>query len=255
MKLTKLSIFPTTILIVFVLSVIVWGFFSVSFTDFFALFKDREFVSAVLFGLETSFVAVVCSSVLGIPAGFLLARSSGLLSKVSDVLFDLPIVIPPLVVGVLLLNVFNSSLINNVYSFVFTFSGAAIAQFFVAFPFTVKSSKSAFELIPPIYERIAMTLGARYFKSFFDTTFKLAFESIVSGLILTWLRSLGEFGATLIVGGGIAYKTENIPINIYLKITEGNFREGLAASLFVIAVVFIFVLFTKFLFKKKRFTL
>ena len=254
MKLTKLSALPTGILVLFVFLVVVWGFCSVSPSDFLTLFKDKEFISAVVFGLKTSFVAVLFSSIFGIPAGFLLARNSGVLSKISDVMFDLPIVIPPLVVGVLLLNVFNSSIVSDIYSFVFTFYGASIAQFFVAFPFTVKSSKSAFELIPPVYERIAMTLGAGYFKSFFDTTFRLAFDSIVSGLILSWLRSLGEFGATLIVGGGIAYKTENIPINIYLKITEGNFKEGLAASLFVIAVVFVFVLLTKFLFKNRRFT-
>lgn len=255
MKLTKLSILPTVILIAFVLSVLIWGFSSVSPSDFFYLFKDKEFLSAAIFGLETSLVALLFSSLLGIPAGFLLARSSGILSKVSGVLLDLPIVIPPLVVGVLLLNVFNSPFISYVYSFVFTFLGAAIAQFFVAFPFAVKSSKSAFELIPPVYERIAMTLGAGYFKSFFDTTFRLAFENMVSGLVLSWLRSLGEFGATLIVGGGIAYKTENIPINIYLKITEGNFKEGLAASLFVIIVVFICVLSVRFLIKGKRFNL
>ncbi len=255
MKLTRASFIPTIVLVFFVISVIAYGFINVSLSDFRDLFSDSEFLAAVLFGLKTSFVAVFFSALFGIPAGFLLARNIGLLSKVSDVIFDVPIIVPPLIVGVLLLNVFNSGLVSKIYSFVFTFWGAAIAQFFIAFPFTVKASKSAFELIPPIYERIAMTLGANYFKSFFDTTLRLAKESIVSGLVLSWLRSLGEFGATLIVGGGIAYKTENIPINIYLKIVEGNFSEGLAASLLVVVVAFVFVLSAKFVFGNRRFNL
>ncbi len=245
MKLTKFSFVPAILLVAFVLLVIIWGFLGVALSDFRKLFLDGEFISAVIFGLETSFASVFLSCLLGVPTGFVLARSDRFLSKFLDAIFDVPIIIPPLIVGVLLLNVFNNSFIGKFYSFVFTFWGAAIAQFFIAFPFTVKASKSAFELVSPIYERIAMTLGANYYKSFFDTTFKLARSSILSGLVLSWLRSLGEFGATLIVGGGIAYKTENIPINIYLKIMEGNFREGLAASLFVVLVAFLSVLFIK----------
>ena len=252
MKLTKFSLISAILLVSFVLFVIVWGFFDVSLSDFKSLFSDREFLSAVVFGIETSFTSVALSCIFAIPTGFLLARSDRFLVKVLDVVFDIPIIIPPLIVGVLLLNVFNSDFVRRFYSFVFTFWGTAIAQFFIAFPFTVKASKSAFELVPPIYERIAMTLGANYYKSFFDTTFKLAKSGILTGLILSWLRSLGEFGATLIVGGGIAYKTENIPINIYLKIMEGNFREGLAASLFVVLVAFFSVLLIKLILTKNR---
>ncbi len=252
MKITKLSIFSTLALIVFILCVIIYGYFSISYKDALELLSDKEFANAIIFGFKTSIFAVFLSAVLGVPTGFFLARNSGFLSRVADVLFDLPIIIPPLIVGVLLLNIFNSSIIEKIYSFVFTFWGAAIAQFFIAFPFTIKSSKSAFELIPPIYERIAMTLGAGYVKSFFDTTFRLAFNGILSGLVLSWLRSLGEFGATLIVGGGIANKTENIPINIYLKIMEGNFKEGLAASLIVVLAAFVFVLVLKLFLSTRR---
>ncbi len=252
MKLTRFSLVSAILLVAFVLFIVVWGFLGVSLGDFKRLFSDREFLSAVVFGLETSFVSVCLSCIFAIPTGFLLARSDRFLARVLDVVFDIPIIIPPLIVGVLLLNVFNNSFIGKFYSFVFTFWGAAIAQFFIAFPFTVKASKSAFELVPPIYERIAMTLGANYYKSFFDTTFKLAKSGILTGLVLSWLRSLGEFGATLIVGGGIAFKTENIPINIYLKIMEGSFKEGLAASLFVVLVAFFSVLLIKLILTKNK---
>jgi molybdate transport system permease protein len=79
----------------------------------------------------------------GVPAGFFLARNKSGFSYFLDLLFDIPIVLPPLIVGVLLLSFFNLPLVNKYYSFIFTTSGAAIAQFFIAVPFTIKASKSA----------------------------------------------------------------------------------------------------------------
>jgi molybdate transport system permease protein len=252
MKLTKISLIFASILSFFILSIIIYGFIVVEPKYIFSLCMDSEFLSSVFFGLKTSLAATVLSAFFGIPSGFFLARNDSFLSRLLDSFFDIPLIIPPLVVGALLLTFFNAPLIKGFYSFVFTIYGAIIAQFFIAFPFSVKSSKNAFELIPPTYERIAMTLGASNFSSFYDTTFKLAFNGILSGLVLTWLRSLGEFGATLMVGGGIAYKTANIPINIYLKMTEGDFNKGLAASIFVVIFSFIFVVIIKFIFKKPR---
>ncbi len=252
MKLTRVSLILSIVLALFVLSIVVCGFLNVSLSEIAGLFRDREFLDAVYFGLKTSIAATLISAIFGIPSGFLLARSDSLISRFLDSFFDIPVVIPPLVVGALLLNLFNSPAIKAFYSFIFTATGATIAQFFVAFPFTVKASKSAFELISPIYERIAMTLGASNFGSFYDTTFKLASSGILSGLMLTWLRSLGEFGATLMVGGGIPYKTTNIPIEIYLKMTEGDFNKGLAASILVVIISFIGVLVVKVIFKKPK---
>ncbi len=254
MKLTRVSLVFSLILSIFVLSIIVYGFMRISPKYIFELFNDREFLDAVLFGLKTPTMATLISAIFGIPSGFFLARSETIAAKVLDAFFDVPIIIPPLVVGALLLNFFNAPAVKAFYSFIFTAAGATIAQFFIAFPFTVKASKSAFELIPPIYERIAMTLGASNFRSFYDTTFKLTVGGILSRLMLTWLRSLGEFGATLMVGGGIAYKTANIPINIYLKMTEGDFNKGLAASILVVVISFLSVIIVKVLFKRpKRF--
>ncbi len=252
MKLTKISFVFALILSLFVLSIILYGFLRVSFKDVVNLFFDKEFISSVLFGLKTSIAATFLSAFFGIPSGFFLARSDSFSSKIIDSFFDVPLIIPPLVVGALLLTFFNAPFVKGFYSFIFTVSGAVAAQFFIAFPFSVKSAKSAFELVPPTYERTAMTLGASNFSSFYDTTFKLAFNGILSGLVLTWLRSLGEFGATLMVGGGIAYKTANIPIDIYLKMTEGDFNKGLAASIFIVVLSFVMVILVKSIFKKPR---
>ncbi len=222
----------------FFLGILVNGIFKLSPATIIDLINDPAFLFSVGFTLKTSIIASLFALLFGVPAGFFLARNKTSFSHILDLLFDIPIVLPPLVVGVLLLSFFNLPLVEKLYSFIFTTSGAAIAQFFIAVPFTIKASKSAFELISPIYERIAMTLGARPIKSFFDTTFKMALPGILSGFVLTWLRCVGEFGATLMVGGGIPGKTENIPVHVYLNIVSGDFEKGLGAGMIAVFLAF-----------------
>jgi molybdate transport system permease protein len=214
--------------------------------------KDKGFQRAIVFSLQTSLSATMLAFVVGLPAGFYLARNKGITARLLDALLDIPVVIPPLIVGVILLSVFNLPLLKKVYDFVFTAPGAVVAQFFVAVPFTVKSAKAGFDLVPPVYERIAMTLGAGPFKSFYDTTFKMAFPAILGGLTLTWLRCMGEFGATLMVGGGIPGKTENIPVYIYISMSSGDFEKGMAASILAIVFSFASILVVKLLGQSKR---
>jgi molybdate transport system permease protein len=254
MKLTTISGIFTFLLFFLFAIILIFGFSSLSFNDINILFNNDNFNKAIIFTLKTSLFATLLSIITGIPAGFYLARKKNTISKIFDILFDIPIVIPPLIVGVLLLNFFNIEFIQNIYSFIFTTIGASIAQFFIAFPFTMKASKNAFEMVSPVYERIAMTLGASRLKSFYDTTFKIAFPGILSGIILTWLRCIGEFGATLMIGGGIAGKTENLPVFIYVNMMSGDFNLGLAASFISIIIAFILVIIVKvFYYKSKKY--
>lgn len=240
-----------TILALFILLVLSVGFFSVQSEGIYALLSDFEFLHSLYFSFTTSLTATFLSFVFGIPSGFFLARSQSRFSKVVDTLFDIPLVLPPLIVGVLLLMAFNIPAIKGVYAFIFTTSGAVVAQFFIALPYTIKASKSALEMVPQEYEQIAMTLGAKPFQAFYDTTFKIAFPGIMTGLILTWLRCIGEFGATLLVGGGIPLKTTNIPINIYLNMTSGDFEKGIALSMLTILVFFFCIFFIKLILNRK----
>lgn len=241
MRITDIARITTIILAFILLMIFITGFASLEKGAVGRLFTDENIIQALFFGLATSLLATLFSAVLGIPAGYYLARNRKGISRALDAFFDIPLVVPPLIVGVLLLTFFNLPVVKQLFSFIFTFQGAVIAQFFVAFPFTVKTSKSAFELVPPVYERIAMTLGARPLKSFYDTTLKIASGGIISGVLLSWLRALGEFGATLMVGGGIPGKTTNIPIQIYLDMTEGDYSKGIALSLLIALTAFIVI--------------
>ena len=227
-------------------------FLEFSKINIFSVFKDKFFLDSVVFGIKTSTIATLLSGFFGIPAGFFLSRNKNVFTEIMDTFFDIPVVVPPLIVGVLFLNFFNMPAIKKFYLFVFTFEGAVAVQFFISFPFTLKASKSAFELIPSIYEDIAMTLGANSVKSFFDTTFRLSLRGVSSGLILSWIRSFGEFGATLLVAGGICGKTENVPINIYTAISEGNYEKAIGASMLVILFLIFLIIFLKIFFKRNQ---
>jgi molybdate transport system permease protein len=241
MKITDIARIITFILALILITLFINGLTILDAGSVSRMFSDPLVVRAVVFGLLSSITATLFSTVLGVPSGYYLARNKKALSRVLDAFFDIPLVLPPLIIGVLLLTFFNLGIIKGFYNFIFTFEGAVIAQFLIAFPFTVKTSKSAFELIPPVYERIAMTLGARPLRSFADTTLKLASGGIISGILMSWLRALGEFGATLMVGGGIAGKTTNIPIQIYLDMTEGDYQKGIALSLMIALISFLII--------------
>jgi molybdate transport system permease protein len=227
------------------------GFFQSRLSDYIALLKDREFLAAILFTLESAIPATTIAFIMGVPIGFYLSRNNGIMQKIFDTTFDIPIVIPPIIVGVLFLSLFNNGLITFFRIFIFNLYGAIVVQFFITLPLTIKISKAAFDLVPSLYENIAMTLGASYFKSIYDTTFKIAFSGIASGTILTFLRCIGEFGATLIVGGGIPGKTENIPINIYINISSGRFEYAIAASVLTIVFTAFGLYVIKFLLNNK----
>jgi molybdate transport system permease protein len=233
----------------FLLIVVIFftGLLQTDVKDYFTLIRDEEFVKAIIFTLETAIPATFFAFFSGVPIGFYLSRFEGIIPEIFDTAFDIPIVIPPLIVGVLFLSLFSNNIIPFFDIFIFNIYGAIAVQFFIAFPLTVKMAKSAFDLVPSLYENLAMTLGANYFRAIYDTTFKIAFSGIASGVILTFLRCLGEFGATLIVGGGIPGKTENIPINIYLNISAGKFEYAMAASVLMIIFAGIGLFAVKFM--------
>ncbi|MDK2791659.1 MAG: molybdate transport system permease protein [Deferribacteres bacterium] len=244
--------FITYLLVIFFVILISFSFDNLSTGSFKTLLNDNLFLKALKFGILSATFATFLSCIFGIPAGFFIARSKGRVIQLIDSFFDIPVVVPPLIIGVFILNFLSDETVVKVTNMVFTFKGAVLAQFFISFPFTLKMSKNAFELVSPIYERIAMTLGAGYFKSFYDTTFKLALNGILSGVILSWLRSFGEFGATLLVAGGIRGKTENLPIYIYLNMMEGDYDKGIAAAFLGVLFVFVFIVTVRFIGNKKR---
>jgi len=202
--------------------------------------------SPIILSLKVAIAAVIIVVLSGIPLAGLMARRDFPGKDAVESLFTLPLVLPPSVVGFILLWLFGKNgplgqFLAQTFnvSVVFHISGAVIAAAVVSFPLMYQSVKAAMEGVDPTLENAARTLGSGEIKVFFTITLPLSWPGIVSGFILSFARSLGEFGAALMVAGNIPGKTQTMPIAIYMASESGDDRT--AMMLVLIMTVFSFL--------------
>ncbi|MBD2815738.1 molybdate ABC transporter permease subunit [Xenorhabdus sp. Flor] len=198
---------------------------------------------AILLSLKVSGIAVLFSLPLGILMAWVLVRCQFFGKSLLDSLIHLPLVLPPIVVGYLLLiSMGRRGVLGEFFynwfgvSFAFNWAGAALASAVVSFPLMVRAIRLALEAIDLRLEQAARTLGANSLKVFFTITLPLSLPGIIVGSVLAFARSLGEFGATITFVSNIPGETRTIPLAMYTLI-EMPGAETAAARLCVIAVV------------------
>ncbi|MBD1226163.1 molybdate ABC transporter permease subunit [Xenorhabdus griffiniae] len=197
---------------------------------------------AILLSLKISAIAVLFSLPLGILMAWMLARCQFVGKSLLDSIIHLPLVLPPVVVGYLLLismgrhGVIGEFLYDCLgISFAFNWTGAALASAVVAFPLMVRAIRLSLESVDRRLEQAARTLGAGSLKVFFTITLPLSLPGIIVGAVLAFARSLGEFGATITFVSNIPGETRTIPLAMYTLI-ETPGAETAAARLCVIAI-------------------
>jgi len=199
----------------------------------------------VLLSLKVALISLGVVTCLGLPLSRLLARRDFPGKEALEALITLPLVLPPSVVGYLLLIMIGKNgplgqaLASAGISIIFTWGAAVLASTVVAFPLMYQSAKAAFNSFDLNYENAARTLGAGEIKIFFTVTLPLAWPGLLAGLVLSFARALGEFGATLMVAGNIPGQTQTIPLAIYFAVEAGD--SGTARSLAAIITVFSFM--------------
>ncbi|MGG4608598.1 molybdate ABC transporter permease subunit [Providencia sp. Me31A] len=198
---------------------------------------------AIYLSLKVSSVAVLLSLPLGVLVAWVLVRCNFPGKTLLDSIIHLPLVLPPVVVGYLLLismgkRGFIGEWLYNWFGFSFTFSwrGAALASAVVAFPLMVRAIRLALEAVDRKLEQAARTLGATPLRVFFTITIPLSLPGIIVGTVLAFARSLGEFGATITFVSNIPGETQTIPLAMYTLI-ETPGAEVDAARLCIIAIV------------------
>ncbi len=174
----------------------------------------------------------VLSSLLIMPGGlllaWLLARRQWPGKSIVEAVLSLPLVLPPVVTGLLLLELCGRRgllgkwvLIHFGIDIVFTWRAVVLALAVMSFPLFLRTVRTAFEQVNPALEQMARTLGAGEWRVFFTITLPLARRGVVAGLLLAFARGLGEFGATIMVAGNIAGHTTTIPVAIYQSVQMG----------------------------------
>jgi molybdate/tungstate transport system permease protein len=196
--------------------------------------RDPAVTNAATTTLLSATVSTAVAVVLGVPLGYWLARTASRAASGLTALVAFPLVLPPVVSGMLLVAAFGGQGLGGLVGFsaTRTFAGVVLAQVFVASPFVVLSARSAFAGVDRAMEEAAATLGASEWRTFRRVTLPLAGRGILAGITLAFARAAGEFGATLMV----AYFPRTLPVQIRVAFQTGGLDAAFPVAVVLVAV-------------------
>ena len=218
---------------------------------------------AIRMSLQVAVVSVIVCLPIAIACAWLLARKQFYGKLAFETLINLPLVLPPVVTGYLLLSMFGrrsflGGFLESMFGIriVFDWKGAALASAIVAFPLMVRAIRVSFEAIDQRLEHAAKTLGAGPLDSFLTISLPLAKRGILAGSLLGFARSLGEFGATIMIAGNIPGRTQTIPLYMYnLLETPGGMAKASRLVWFSVAIAATALAFGEWIDRRERRTL
>jgi molybdate transport system permease protein len=209
---------------------------------------------SILLSLISCSLSAIISVFVAVPIGYLLARTEFLGHRFVDTLLDIPIILPPLVVGLSLLILFQfwpftgrlpgiGTSLNELV--VYQVPAVILAQFSVAAAFAVRTMKATFDQIDPRCEQVALTLGCNRRQAFSHVSLPEARRGMLTAYTLAWARSLGEFGPLLIFAGATRNKTEVLSTTVFLELSIGDIEAAVAVSLIMVLAAVTILLFTR----------
>lgn len=193
--------------------------------------------STAFFSLGLSLQVALCSTLLvtavGLPVAYVLGRKNFAGRELLDMLFTLPLVLPPTVTGYYLVVLLGRNGIVGSFLYqwtgwtiMFTWQAAALASFVVALPLMIKTARAAIESVDGTFIDASATLGHSEMWTAFKVILPLARRGIIAGAVLSFARSMGEFGATLMLAGNIPGKTDTMPVAIYTAASSGEWQKA-----------------------------
>ena len=212
----------------------------------------------IFLSLKIGLISTVFSAFFGIFFAYFLYDKNGIIKNLIETIIILPMILPPTIVGYFLLLLFGSNgilgeFLRHVFhtSIIFTWYAGILSSTIVSIPLMYQNAKSGFIGINNVYKDVASTLGLGKIKIFFKIEIPLAFPSLVSGIVLSFARSIGEFGSTLMLCGNIPGKTQTISTAIFFAVENGKY--SIANFLLFIMIIFSFfiILYLNIFLKKK----
>ncbi len=200
----------------------------------------------IRYALRLSLLSCTLTSLLclwvAVPAGYVLSRCRFPGRDLVDAVLDIPIVLPPLVLGLALLILFQTPLgraVERIVPVTFAVPSVVLAQFTVACAFAVRTMRITFDQIDPRSERVALTLGCSRWQAFWMVAMPEARRGIFTAATLAWARALGEFGPILVFSGATRMRTEVLPTSVFLELSTGNIEAAAAISLMMVVTALI----------------
>ncbi len=217
---------------------------SVGATQVWEAFLNPVFVQALSISLSSSLISMVIILVSGTPLAWWLARSPSRSARIIEPLLDLPVVMPPAVVGIGLLQAFGrKGIFGGLFDALgwnlsFSFAAVILAQVAIAAPFFLRAAIVSFRTHDRDLEDVARTLGHSQLSIFMKVILPLSRPGLIAGAMLAWARALGEFGATLLFAGNMPGVTQTLPLAIFSELEkEVHLAVALSLLLFALAVL------------------
>lgn len=212
--------------------------------------RDPAIRYSIKLSLISCSITAILSLWVAVPLGYLMSRwqadrrasANWLLKGLVDAILDIPIVLPPLVVGLSLLILFQTTpgrAIQKHFPITYAIPSVIIAQFSVACAFAVRTMKVSFDQISPRTEQVALTLGCSRSQAFWMVVLPEAKRGMLAAATLAWARSLGEFGPILVFSGATRMRTEVLSTSVYLELSIGHIEAAIAVSLLMIVAAVI----------------
>jgi len=237
------QLLASTLLVGFLLLPVVALVATLRWSDLVSGLRHPLLVPALRLSLLTTGSSLGLVVVLGSLLAWRIARNPGRLSRWMEAVSQIPAVIPPAVAGVCLLlafgrrGLFGGWLSAHGIALVFTTPAVVMAEAFVSAPFFVQAAIAAFRRVDENLLTVARTLGASPFRTFVRVGLPLAAPGLVAGAAMSWARSLGEFGATLLFAGNLTGRTQTLPLAVYTAM-ESDLRAAQALALVMVVVAF-----------------
>ena len=207
-------------------------------------------VQAILLSFVTTMISAALTLIFGTPLAYIFARGRFPLRRFLNMLLELPIVLPPAVAGLALLvtfgrrGAFGDALSTFGISLPFTTAAVVVAQTFVSAPFFIRSAQIGFQAVPREVEDAARVDGASAAALFRYVTLPLASRALAAGLVLSWARALGEFGATILFAGSLQGRTQTMPLLIY-NAFERDINAAIWAGVILIGMALLALLLSQ----------
>ncbi len=207
--------------------------------------QSPEIRYAIRLSLLSCTLTTLLSLWVAVPVGYLMARVRFPGQRLIDAIFDIPIVLPPLVIGLSLLILFQTApgrALERFFPVTYAVPSVVLAQFMVACAFAVRTMRATFDQISPRHEQVALTLGCTRSQAFWMVVLPEARRGLLTAATLAWARSLGEFGPILVFSGATRMKTEVLSTTVFLELSVGNLEAAVAVSLLMVAAAVLVLL-------------
>ncbi len=241
-RINALSVTSVAALVLFLLAVftlVAVDLLYISPASFAEALRSPPIRHAIYLSFVTSSITVMIVSAISVPVGYALSRYRFPGSELIQSVVDIPIILPPVVIGVSLLLFFRTPLGRFIESFeslrfVYTVKGIVLCQVLVSASYGIGAARTAFDAVDVKYEKLALVLGASPLQAFTRVALPMATKGIAAGAVFVWATAVGIFGPLLVFAGAVRMKTEVMPTTIYLELSVGRIEPALAVSLIMI---------------------